>query len=142
MLSTSLFFNKLKLAFQLTEDLAKILTEENLQAKIPNLKSNKIGEQFWCIIGARESFLKAIKVSEWKGFSCSVKNSFSIQEIITKLKDTNIVLDKLPSNFNEQQSNLLIDLYTHEIQHHGQLIRYCYALEIKFPKSWNEKYTV
>lgn len=138
----TLFFNKLKLAFNLTEDLANVLTAENLQAKIPNGKSNKIGEQFWCIIGARESFLKAIKESEWKGFSCSVKNSFSIQEIITKLKDTNLALEKLPSNFNDQQSNLLIDLYTHEIQHHGQFIRYCYALGIEFPVSWNEKYTV
>lgn len=137
-----IFFNKLKHAFELTEDLAEILTVENLQAKIPAVKSNKIGEQFWCVIGARESFLKAIKESKWQGFSCSVKDNFSILEIQKKLKETNLLLANLSTNFNEQQTNLLLDLYTHEIQHHGQLIRYCYALGIEFPKSWNEKYTV
>jgi hypothetical protein len=43
-----IFFNKLKLAFSLTADLSKFLTEENLKAKIPNLKSTKI--TYWLFI--------------------------------------------------------------------------------------------
>ena len=121
--------------------MAKELNTNNLLSKLPNLKSNKIGEQFWCIIGARESYLRAIENREWLGFSCSLKDCFSTTEVIQKLKETNLQLNKI-ENLNAKQTKILMDLYTHEIQHHGQLIRFCYALEIKFPKSWNLAYTV
>lgn len=130
-------------AFQLTLDLAKQTNSKNLKSKLPNLKSNKIGEQFWCIIGARESYLNAIKNGEWKGFSCSVNDSFSPEEIIAKLSQTQQNFESLlQKELSETQTNFVLDILTHEVQHHGQLIRYCYALGIDFPKSWNQKYTV
>ncbi|WP_246939451.1 hypothetical protein [Bacillus pinisoli] len=42
----------------------------------------------------------------------------------------------------EINTNLLIDLLEHEVQHHGQLIRYAYANKLEFPKSWGIRYTV
>ena len=129
-------------AFQLTLDLAKTLNNSLLNSKLPKLKSNKIGEQFWCIIGARESYLKAINNSEWQGFSCSINDCFSENEITQKLKETQNSLNSISERLTKRQEEFLFDLYTHEIQHHGQLIRFCYALEIDFPKSWNKKYTV
>lgn len=130
-------------AFQLTIDLAEKTNSKNLKSKLPNLKSNKIGEQFWCIIGARESYLKAIQSGEWKGFGCSVENRFSSDEICTKLKESALAFEGLTQEkLSEKQLGFVLDLLTHEVQHHGQLIRYCYALDIMFPKSWNQKYTV
>lgn len=130
-------------AFQLTLDLVTSIEASFLHKKLPNLKSNKIGQQFWCIIGARESYIKAIENEKWIGFSCSLENSFSKEEIITKLNESALKWKQFEGNeLSEKQKTILLDLYTHEIQHHGQLIRFCYALEIKFPKSWNNKYTV
>ncbi len=137
-----MILSKTKQAFKLTKDLAEKLDNNLLIQKLPNLKSNKIGEQFWCVIGARESFLKAMKHSEWQGFSCSIKNSFSKLEILEKLKKTQLQIEMFDIELNKKQEEILLNLYTHEIQHHGQLIRYCYALGIDFPKSWNKAYTV
>ena len=36
----------------------------------------------------------------------------------------------------------LFALLEHEVQHHGQLIRYCYGNKIAFPQSWHDRYTV
>jgi hypothetical protein len=33
-------------------------------------------------------------------------------------------------------------LLEHEIQHHGQLIRFVYGNRLSFPESWNQRYTV
>jgi hypothetical protein len=35
-----------------------------------------------------------------------------------------------------------MDLLEHELQHHGQLIRYVYGNKLEFPESWKKRYTV
>jgi hypothetical protein len=35
-----------------------------------------------------------------------------------------------------------LDLLEHEIQHHGQLIRFGYSNSLAFPPSWNSRHTV
>lgn len=35
-----------------------------------------------------------------------------------------------------------LDLLEHEIQHHGQLIRYFYALGLEFPKEFSDRYAL
>jgi hypothetical protein len=131
-------------AFNLTSDLVNNLSDEQLTLTISDLPSNKIGEQLWCIIGARESYLKAIENSKWSGFSCSLKSVNSKPEIINCLdKSLNNTISFLKDNdLSETQIDILLDLLEHEVQHHGQLIRYFYSNKLKFPKSWNDRYTV
>jgi hypothetical protein len=43
---------------------------------------------------------------------------------------------------SDRQLELGFDLLEHEIQHHGQLIRYVYGNKLSFPSSWNKRYTV
>ena len=136
---------RLQEAFKLTQDLCSSLNDLELEKQIPHVKSNKIGKQFWCILGARENYIKALNHSEWKGFSCSVQNRFSSEEFTLKSNQTEKELQKFfqdTKTLNNKQEALFFDLFTHEVQHHGQLIRFFYALEIPFPKSWNKKYTV
>ena len=38
--------------------------------------------------------------------------------------------------------NKAADLLEHEVQHHGQLIRYVYGNRLSFPGSWKRRYTV
>ena len=55
-------------AFSLTEDFYSHVNDDKLKLKISNVSSNSIGEQAYCIIGARESYLKAFNVGKWSGF--------------------------------------------------------------------------
>ncbi len=128
-------------ALELTNDFYHFIQEEHLSLKIPNLPSNSIGEQVWCIIGARESYINALIKGEWDGFSCSLTDVKSKSLVIDKLQETyqklNAVLEA-----DIKDINILIDLLEHEVQHHGQLIRYAYANGIVFPVSWKNRYTV
>lgn len=134
---------KVERAFELTFDMAKHLEEEYLTLKMKKLPSNKIGEQFWCIVGARESYIKAIKASEWQGFSCSLKDTKDKGELLSCLEKTMLDLKELlKEDLSEKQLDILLDLHEHEIQHHGQLIRYVYGNKLSFPVSWTNRYTV
>ena len=131
-------------ALSLTYDFYNHINEGCLPMKISDAPSNTIGEQAYCIIGARESYLKALKVGEWSGFDCSLIDSYNKSLIISKLEETHRYLERFlqENNTREVNTNVLFDLLEHEVQHHGQLIRYAYANKIDFPKSWNKHYTV
>ncbi|WP_456278964.1 hypothetical protein [Bacillus sp. AK128] len=131
-------------ALSLTDDFFNHINEGCLGLRISDAPSNTIGEQAYCIIGARESYLKALKVGHWAGFDCSLIETNDQTLLISKLEEThrNIEIFLIDSSVGEINYNLLIDLLEHEVQHHGQLIRYAYANKIQFPKSWNIRYTV
>jgi hypothetical protein len=131
-------------ALSLTDDFYNHINDGSLRLQISDVPSNTIGEQAYCIIGARESYLKALKIGQWHGFDCSLVDSNNKTLIISKLVETHTNIERFLQDISigEINSNLLFDLLEHEVQHHGQLIRYAYANKIKFPKSWNIRYTV
>ncbi|UCZ54261.1 hypothetical protein LGQ02_05725 [Bacillus shivajii] len=128
----------------LTDDFYHHMNDRCLRLRISEVPSNTIGEQAYCIIGARESYLKALKISQWDGFECSLLESNNKTLIISKLEETHTNLERFLQDISidETNSHLLFDLLEHEVQHHGQLIRYAYANKIEFPASWNTRYTV
>lgn len=136
--------NRVLNAMELSFDFYTHISEDALTLKIPNAPSNTIGEQAWCIIGARESYLKALKRGCWDGFSCSLNDCTDKKLVVTKLEETAANLRVLceETDFSNLGTDLIIDLLEHEVQHHGQLIRYSYANRLGFPKSWNTRYTV
>jgi hypothetical protein len=134
---------KLIRAFQLTYDLVYHLDETSLNLDLPNLPSNRIAGQLWCVVGARESYTKAIEMGEWKGYSCSLATPKVKKSVLELLEETEKKLNEL--NFmglTDVQIDLAFDLLEHEIQHHGQLIRFVYANGLTFPESWHKRYTV
>ncbi len=134
---------KLDRAFRLTFDLVDHLEEDALQLKLQNLPSNSIAGQLWCMIGARESYLRAIEAGEWRGFSCSLPNPITKADLLKTLESTFSFFNNIEfSHLNEIQRSFAFDLLEHEIQHHGQLIRFVYGNRLTFPKSWNARYTV
>ena len=139
-----LLINHLKRAYALTTDLIQHLPEEALGQKLGNLPSNTIGEQLWCMIGARESYLQAVIDNEWSDFGCSLSDTRSKTEVLHVLeKSENDWLAHLDEHvLNENQLAFLMDLLEHELQHHGQLIRYVYGNRLTFPASWSDRYTV
>ncbi|WP_096153574.1 MULTISPECIES: hypothetical protein [Bacillus] len=131
-------------AMKLTYDFYNYIDGVCLTMKISNVPSNTIGDQAYCLIGARESYLKALRVGEWAGFDCSLNDNKDKALILNKLEETYTNIQRFfhePTK-EDRNMNLLIDLLEHEVQHHGQLIRYAYANKMDFPKSWNERYTV
>lgn len=131
-------------AFSLTLDLAEHLPEEAFKLDLGGQPSNTIGEQFWCVVGARESYHEAIKNDRWSGFGCTLKDTASKQEVSRCLRESaSASLDYCRDlTMTESQTEFLLALLEHEVQHHGQLIRYVYGNRLSFPLSWNARYTV
>jgi len=139
-----LLFSRLMRAFSLTKDLVQSLSPEELRLHLVGLPSNSIGHQLWCVIGARESYFKAIVNSGWSGFDCSLKDTTSMNMVLAGLEDSAAkCLRYLEGrDLSPIQSEYLVDLLEHEVQHHGQLIRYIYANKLTFPQSWKDRYHV
>ncbi len=130
-------------AFTLTHDLVLHLDEICLSLDLPGLPANRMGDQLWCVVGARESYLKAIKMGGWQGFSCSLAAPLVKPAVLTALEASHQQLDEIEfSGLSETQVDLAFDLLEHEVQHHGQLIRFVYGNRLTFPASWNQRYTV
>jgi hypothetical protein len=134
---------KLERSFKLTYDLVSHLDEISLTLDLPNLPSNRIAGQLWCMVGARESYLKGIESGSWQGFSCSLTTPRVKESVLDVLQSTYERMMGIDfTTFTDAQAELAFDLLEHEIQHHGQLIRFVYGNGLTFPDSWNKRYTV
>jgi hypothetical protein len=134
---------KISRSFKLTYDLVSHLDERSLDLDLPNLPSNRIASQLWCIVGARESYMKAIELGTWAGFSCSLAEPKRRHSVLAVLETTYRQLNGISFiGLTDVQIDLAFHLLEHEVQHHGQLIRFVYGNGLTFPKSWNERYTV
>ena len=128
----------------LINELSQIMPLGSFSSKLGNLPSNTIGEQFWCIVGARESYLKALENDKWMGFECSLDWELCCDKSAVKkaLKDSgNNIKNFLDCN-SDLNLELLINLLEHEVRHQGQLIRYVYGLKLNFPNSWKENFSL
>jgi hypothetical protein len=140
---SQLLKSKLDRSFKLTHDLVNHLDEVSLNLDLPDLPSNRIAGQLWCIVGARESYIKAIETGGWKGFSCSLTTPRVKQSVLAALEAAHKRLNEIDfAGLADAQAELAFDLLEHEVQHHGQLIRFVYGNGLSFPASWNKRYTV
>jgi hypothetical protein len=135
--------SRLLQAFQLTRDLIGHLDEPALGLNLPGLPSNTIGEQLWCLVGARESYMKAMVAGQWQGFSCSLTSPRVKTAVLAALDATRQAFERqIAADLSEEQLPFALALLEHEVQHHGQLIRFVYGNRLTFPPSWKERYTV
>jgi len=128
-------------------DILEHIDERHLASKLLNLPSNTIGQQFWCIVGARNSYVKAARAGSWQGFECLLTEEQILKrDDIKKELDSSLesLIQFLNSNIklDGAQEELLLDLLEHEVQHHGQLIRYMYGLKLGVPESWKKRYNL
>ena len=134
-------------SIDLYEELASTLPEDSLTSKLPSLRSNTIGQQLWCVVGARESYARAITAGKWIGFSCSldaegITRRESVHEAL--MRSGALVLDTVAdlASFDDARNQLVLDLLEHEVAHHGQLIRYFYGLQLPIPAGWKGRYAL
>ncbi len=109
-------------------------------------RANTIGAQFWCVVGARESYTRAIENGEWAGFDCSLSGrDISDQgKVVAALTESERAFDDiLPGiDWTPVRDELLLDLLEHEAQHQGQLIRFIYGLGYRFPDWWARRWAL
>lgn len=133
-------------ALALTNGLAEGLTAADLDRRIDDVPSNSLGSQFWCVVGARESYHRGILAGSWQGFHCSLtrtqtKRPEDIGAALQRSKET--IKDMIAARtFTEAGAQLLYDLWEHEILHQGQLIRYFYANGLAFPAAFAKRYAL
>ena len=129
----------------LTNGLADGLSAEDLSRHNGKAPSNSIGAQFWCLVGARESYGRAFEAGAWKGFSCSLKDVKAPEAVRGALARSQAdVLAKVAAvdEIDAARQAILLDLIEHEAQHHGQLIRYFYANGLAFPEAFAKRYSL
>lgn len=131
----------------LYEELIASIPESALAERIPGIRSNTIGQQLWCVIGARESYVRAIAAGEWKGFSCSVtKEQCSTKVDIARSLAVSgrkiLEVVSVQESFTDAQHQLMLDVLEHEAAHQGQLIRYLYALNLSIPDIWKSRFAL
>ncbi|MBB5040496.1 hypothetical protein [Prosthecobacter dejongeii] len=142
---TNIISDSLDRSFSLYRDLIDSVDEAALSSKLPSLPSNTLGLQLWCVVGARESYTRAIMANQWAGFTCSLETATLIIPVAEALsRSAQAVSDVLKSieTYTDVQNRLIIDLLEHEAAHHGQLIRYLYALKLSIPSSWKSRYSL
>lgn len=133
---------RLEGAMALTQDFYAQLAAAHYPVKMPHGSSNTLGEQAWCIIGARESHIRAWTKGAWDGFSCSLEDPWDKEAVLGKLKATAKEALRVLEEQPPRDTHLVLGLLEHEVQHHGQLIRFAYGLGLSFPASWKRRYTV
>ena len=130
---------------QALDELATSLPEAAFERELTD-RSNAIGEQFWCVVGARESYADAIENDGWIGFSCSLPGWAAIDKgkVIAALSAAaqRVEAAMAAVEWTETREEMLLALLEHEAQHQGQLIRFVYALDYEFPDSWKERWAL
>jgi hypothetical protein len=123
--------------------LAELLPEEAFGRDL-GTRSNSMGAQYWCVIGGRESYARALPARAWEGFACSLSAAEAKDKasVIIALERTGSELSTLLDGleWDGDRERLLLALLEHETMHQGQLIRYVYGLGYEFPRSWKKRW--
>ena len=126
-------------------DLLDTLTPELLRARLPGVRSSPVSNHFWCVVGARESYVRAGRAGSWQGFTCSLDDDEDPVAVRAALErtaaDVTAWLGEIGLD-DDAAWDVAVRLLEHETQHHGQLIRYFYAIPLRVPSSWAERYVL
>lgn len=119
--------------------------EEAFSQKLP-VPSNTVGGQFWCVIGARESYANAILNNRWIGFNCSLSGSAATDKasVVKALAQSALAFDHAAASvdWTLERDALLLDLLEQKPVHQGEFIRYTYGLGLRFPESWANRWSL
>ncbi|WP_127475444.1 hypothetical protein [Microbacterium sulfonylureivorans] len=144
---TTVLQRRFSLSDELYVDLVAGLPPGALARRLGELPSNAIGAQLWCVLGARESYVRAARAGGWQGFTSPVTAAEATDAaalhsaFVTTSATVAGFLDELDAD-DEQALTYALALLEHETQHHGQLIRYLYGLGMARPSSWQRRYAL
>jgi hypothetical protein len=137
---------RLDAAFELYDELAASLDATQLRQSLP-VPSNPIGMQLWCVVGARETWARAMQTGTWGPFGCSLA-SFD-ETLDPRLVAGALVASAsafraaaLANPADETRTDFKLGLLEHESQHLGQILRYLLGLGIEPPPGWKQRFAL
>ena len=138
---------KLRRSVELYDELIAALPDASLKERLPGLPSNPLGHQLWCVVGARESYARAVVAGEWSGFACSLTGAQAevrsdVADALARSGEALLAAAAGTESFDDGRNGLLLDVLEHETAHHGQLIRYLYGLRLPVPDGWKARYAL
>lgn len=137
---------------RLTYDYLAILDTEHLSRKLPFATSQSLGYQFWCMLGAQESYLEKLEHGTWQGFASSldqfeVVTPAIITQQMTKADEqlaqvlAHSTLDQ-PLRNGQPAYEVVFQMIKHESHHHGQLINFMFCFHLPIPPSWHHEWAL
>lgn len=130
-----------------TYDFLDVISQANLENKLPFQQSQSIYYQFDCMIGTTETITDSIKNEHGDPWHCSLPNNVSsmpkeqIKKHLQKSDDSLLKILTKTDLLTQQADNRTpldkyLELVEHESQHQGQIINFIYALNLPIPQSW------
>jgi hypothetical protein len=137
---------RLDAVFGLYDELAASLDDTQLRRSLP-VPSNPIGMQLWCVVGARETWARAMSTGTWGPFGCSIASFEDTQNpslVAGALAASASAFREaaLASPADETRTDFKLGLLEHESQHLGQILRYLLGLEIEPPSGWKARFAL
>jgi uncharacterized damage-inducible protein DinB len=137
---------------RLTYDYLNVLEVGHLERTLPFAASQSLGYQFWCMVGAQESYLKKLELGAWQGFASSLDRFDVVTPALIKqqMLAADDTLTRLLGRFTleEQLHNgqyryeVVMQMIKHESHHHGQLINFMFYLRLPIPPSWHDEWAL
>lgn len=134
----TVLLDQLNTRFGMFEELAASVNDADFHRRLDTPRSKTIAEHLWCVLGARQSYARALKAGEWTGFQCSLEESAGREEFLAELERSARELNQTVNavtDWTDGRKQLLAQLHEHETMHEGQLIRQVYGLGLEMPKS-------
>lgn len=136
----------------LTYDYLAVLTPPDVPLKLPFPESEDLLYQFWCMIGAHESYVRELQAGSWQGFSCSLDTlgDYSLEAIERQMREADRAMAEILGKTDLEAGlasgkrgyEVVQRMVEHEMHHHGQLINFMYYGRLPIPKSWHLKWNL
>lgn len=137
---------------QQTYDYLETLEPHHLDLRLPFPESQTLGYQFWCMVGAHESLLRALEQGGWQGFASSLDEFEPVTPAIIKAQmqkgDARLaeLLQTLPLETHtvsgQPAHRTILRMIEHEMHHHGQLINFLFCHRLPIPPSWADEWAL
>jgi hypothetical protein len=137
---------------RLTFDYLDMLDPAHLDRKLPFPTSKSLGYQFWCMLGAQESYTKKLEHGTWQGFSSSLDQFDMVTPAVIKqqMEKADAALAHLLATLSSDHKLLngqfaheaVFQIIKHESHHHGQLINFMFYLQLPIPASWHDEWAL
>lgn len=137
-----------------TYDLLDEINNEDLGKRLPFPTAQTLYYQFWCMLGAQESWPPLLTRGVFEEFACSLDELGDQPPTIAIIKQRMAQADKkliealksgeLLRRFDNGSAPLshYLRLVEHEAHHQGQLINLIYAHQLPIPQSWAEQWAL
>jgi hypothetical protein len=137
---------------KLTYDYLAVLEPADFGRRLPFERSQTLGYQFWCMVGAQESYTKKLQHGFWQGFSSSLGQfkEYTSAIVTDQMQEADAVLAHYLSTMSGEQRlqngqyayEVVFQIIKHESHHHGQLINFMFCLQLPIPISWRDEWAL